>query len=67
MVSSASRRTFLKSTMASVLASSCSGVTTLLGTEKKSASGKPIIGSGEYRYEVDHHWYRWDVYQNCGP
>ncbi len=48
------RRTFLKTAGAAVLTASVAPA--VLGTQNKSASGKPVLGEGDYRYEVTHNW-----------
>jgi len=50
-MSRASRRSFLKSAGA---LSGCGPV--ILGAQDKSGSARPIVGEGEFRYEVIHDW-----------
>ncbi|MCL6504531.1 MAG: peptidase [Pirellulales bacterium] len=50
----ASRRQFLHTAAAATLASAAGPV--LLGAERKSGSGLPVIGTGEHTYEVQHGW-----------
>ena len=48
------RRIFLKHTAAAAAAAGSGPL--FLNASPKSGTVKPIIGSGEYRYECDHHW-----------
>jgi len=52
--SKATRRDFIKTTGAAAIVTAIAP--TILGAESKSASGNPIIGSGEHKYEAIHNW-----------
>lgn len=51
---STSRRRFLHTAAAATLATAAGPV--ILGAERKSESGLPVIGAGEHTYEVHHGW-----------
>ena len=52
------RRTFIKQTAAAAgaLAAASATAPLILGAEDKSATKRPVIGTGEYRYECWHDW-----------
>ena len=51
---SASRRDFLK-TLGTALATTAAGPT-ILGAADKAGAKRPVIGAGEFTYEVYHDW-----------
>ncbi len=48
------RREFLKATTAAILASGVAPA--FVGAQDKADARNPIIGEGEYKYELIHHW-----------
>ncbi len=52
-----SRRSFVRQAAAGSLAvAAAPAIVTASKTDSKTDIGKTVIGSGEHRYEVDHHW-----------
>jgi hypothetical protein len=69
--SSISRRSFVKQTAAGVAAlAAVPAVVTASKTDSATDVGKTVIGAGDHRYEVDHHWaqlpdkYAWQTTHN---
>ena len=66
-----SRRTFIKQAAAGTLAlAAAPAVVTASKTDSTADVGKHVIGEGDHRYEVDHHWaqlpdkYTWQTTHN---
>src|SRR5688572_4801615 len=66
-----SRRTFVKQAAAGTLAlAAAPAVVTASKTDSTTDVGKHVIGDGDHRYEVDHHWaqlpdkYTWQTTHN---
>jgi len=65
------RRTFVRQAAAGSLAvAAAPAIVTASKTDSQTDVGKTLIGSGEHRYEVDHHWaqlpdkYNWQTTHN---
>ena len=52
--SATTRRTFIKTAGGAVV--NTTFALAILGTENQSGSRKPILGTGQYRYEANHQW-----------
>ena len=66
-----SRRTFVRQAAAGSLAiAAAPAIVTASKTDSKTDMGKTVIGQGDHRYEVDHHWaqlpdkYTWQTTHN---